>query len=589
MSKKLMRKKLALMLANLKKKRPFYCELEYLESTGTQYIDTGYKFTSNMRFKINHIPTGSISDNYFTGHYAPDNKMFMGGFYQNKCIWGIGQLQENTINASANQRFVIDMTYTSNSSENTSSVSGTINGQSVSLTSIALQNFVYGLNILAFARNNNGSVGHYLSCKLYSFQIYDNGTLVRDMIPVLDWNYTPCMYDKVSGELFYNQGTGDFTAGREIHYVGYLESTGTQYIDTGFKPSNTAGYYAKFAYSETTDESTVALGARTSGQDNRWWLNISTDVEGIVFGFGPYFSTLTEAPQNTVLEASCNLYNDRKYKYITKNWQGNISTTCPDVPFNAYLYAANVSGVLTLPVQNLKLYSVKFTDGSSLARDFCPAIDENGVGYLFDQVSHTIFDNAGTGNFAYPPVEIEYLESTGTQYIDTGVNADSNLGIETQAQLTTIARDQYMGAMKQEGGSYLRHHLSLGATEIYAYHLYQTRYDFTKDTNKHYIAYNAQEHKLIFDDTVQTTSSDSFDTGLNYWLFKLNNNAGLTFNFAIRLFYFKMYKSGILVRDFIPCYKDGALGMWDKANNVFYQNAGTGTFNVGRILEKEYE
>ena len=50
--KKLMRKKLALMLSNLKKKRPFYTELEYLESTGTQWIDTEYIGNSNTKVEV---------------------------------------------------------------------------------------------------------------------------------------------------------------------------------------------------------------------------------------------------------------------------------------------------------------------------------------------------------------------------------------------------------------------------------------------------------------------------------------------------------------------------------------------------------
>ena len=145
------------------------------------------------------------------------------------------------------------------------------------------------------------------------------------------------------------------------------------------------------------------MGARTSGQDNRWWLNISTDFEGIVFGFGRYQSSQKPTPQNTILEASCNLYNDRKYNYITQNWQENISTTCPNVPYNAYLYAANVSGAVTLPVQNLKLYSVIFTDGSLMVRDFVPVIrkSDNKPG-MYDRVTKQFFTNAGTGEFTIP-------------------------------------------------------------------------------------------------------------------------------------------------------------------------------------------
>lgn len=53
--------------------------------------------------------------------------------------------------------------------------------------------------------------------KIYYFKIYDNDVLVRDFIPVLDHNGSPCMYDKVSKQFFYNSGTGDFIAGPIIN------------------------------------------------------------------------------------------------------------------------------------------------------------------------------------------------------------------------------------------------------------------------------------------------------------------------------------------------------------------------------------
>ena len=39
------------------------------------------------------------------------------------------------------------------------------------------------------------------------------GNLVRNFIPVLDLSGRPAMYDEVSENLFYNQGTGEFTWG----------------------------------------------------------------------------------------------------------------------------------------------------------------------------------------------------------------------------------------------------------------------------------------------------------------------------------------------------------------------------------------
>ena len=41
-------------------------------------------------------------------------------------------------------------------------------------------------------------------------------------------------------------------------------------------------------------------------------------------------------------------------------------------------------------------------------------ITENGVGYMFDRVSHTFFENKGTGAFKYSAVKADYIEVTST-------------------------------------------------------------------------------------------------------------------------------------------------------------------------------
>lgn len=47
-------------------------------------------------------------------------------------------------------------------------------------------------------------------CKIFSCKIYDDNKLLLNMVPCLDNNGTPCMYDSVSKQSFYNQGTGKF-------------------------------------------------------------------------------------------------------------------------------------------------------------------------------------------------------------------------------------------------------------------------------------------------------------------------------------------------------------------------------------------
>lgn len=56
-----------------------------------------------------------------------------------------------------------------------------------------------------FNANNYKYIG-----KVYYFKMYDNGTLVRDFIPVVrNLDNKPGLYDKVTDTFFTNAGTGD--------------------------------------------------------------------------------------------------------------------------------------------------------------------------------------------------------------------------------------------------------------------------------------------------------------------------------------------------------------------------------------------
>ena len=75
-----------------------------------------------------------------------------------------------------------------------------------------------GYTITVFAgRNSVSSVTANLVGKIYVVQIWDDGVLVRDFIPVRVGN-VGYMYDRVSGRLFGNAGTGAFGYGNDLKY-----------------------------------------------------------------------------------------------------------------------------------------------------------------------------------------------------------------------------------------------------------------------------------------------------------------------------------------------------------------------------------
>jgi hypothetical protein len=200
-----LRRKLAGILSNLKKKRPYYCEVEYLESDGSQYIDTGV--LGNGEFDVDYIyrQTQDTANAIFAGTRSSSQHLNFGqrsngtggGF--SMAYLGNFWIAGSTPNINTDIRVQI--------SYKNGSQSGSLNGTALTGNTLSGTEAT-NLSIYLFKRHHYGTDDvSGLVGRIYYFKIWNNGLLVRDYIPVLDWNYTPCMYDKVTGQLFYNQGT----------------------------------------------------------------------------------------------------------------------------------------------------------------------------------------------------------------------------------------------------------------------------------------------------------------------------------------------------------------------------------------------
>ena len=74
--------------------------------------------------------------------------------------------------------------------------------------------YVCSYSLILFGTNRKGQAmvnGKYCrNLRIYSFTISKDGNKIMNLIPALDRNGTPCMYDSVSKQTFYNAGTGEF-------------------------------------------------------------------------------------------------------------------------------------------------------------------------------------------------------------------------------------------------------------------------------------------------------------------------------------------------------------------------------------------
>lgn len=191
-------------LENLNKTR----QLEYLESTGTQYINTGISLTDNIIVKIK-----GESINFGIVHQGAVDGLWF-SILQHTNNTGLAFCGTNysmvTINNFYNTEHCFELKYKSYiKMDNTILKEGTWNPPLVNKSMLLFQ--AYDINA-GKAEQRNG-------CKIHYFIIEQNDVEVLHLIAALDDNDIPCMYDTISETFFYNQGTGDFIAGPIASFI----------------------------------------------------------------------------------------------------------------------------------------------------------------------------------------------------------------------------------------------------------------------------------------------------------------------------------------------------------------------------------
>lgn len=192
--------------------------------------------------------------------------------------------------------------------------------------------------------------------------------------------------------------------------------------------------------------------------------------------------------------------------------------------------------------------------------------------------------------------EVEYIESTGTQYIDTDVNVSTNNKIIMDLQFTDATYQQINGGYyiyRPSSTSYtVRNDIGVASTGMFFMGASTTSIttDVTADTNRHTFMIDATTGEWSIDDvsgSVPPTTHSDYEVTLLIGARRGRNVNGRILAPATyceeKIYNVKIYTSGNLVRDFIPCYRksDDVIGLYDLVNDAFYTNAGTGTFTKG--------
>lgn len=176
-------------------------ELEYLESDGGQYIDTGIRPTNNTRVAGKVLFKEWLgSANYVFGVYG-DSKNFGFNVGSARTYFNVPWYNNSGLRVSVTPSFNTIFNFDI-------SKDGMItNGQ---LFTDPLLESTFQADRTMFIGWCNGTTANKMKGEIYFLKIWDSGTLLRNFTPVLDPEGTPAMLDKVEEKLYYNQGSGQF-------------------------------------------------------------------------------------------------------------------------------------------------------------------------------------------------------------------------------------------------------------------------------------------------------------------------------------------------------------------------------------------
>lgn len=195
-----------------------FTELEYLESSGSQYIETllevdatcGAKVDWEMTRVSNYSNVLSVTNSTVDGFLINEGG-FSVPYWNGVAAKFLGVFMSNGIasytldeEARTGVRYTSELNYF-----NSRQVK--LNTESLGLIPETVQSFPC-VNPVLFGSSRNGTpLGTArLTGKIFRVQISKGAALTMYLVPVLDENGTPCMFDKVSRQCFYNRGSGSF-------------------------------------------------------------------------------------------------------------------------------------------------------------------------------------------------------------------------------------------------------------------------------------------------------------------------------------------------------------------------------------------
>ena len=191
-----------------------YTQVEYIESSGTQYIDTGITDITNSEFEVVAQQT-SIAGQFPTIMWALDNSDY-------KVICGLSTSNNTFYSQCGDWQGFIVSSVPNDTEKHTFKVITTTNKQTLQVDNTETVTGNYRITSttdcsLTICARNKVPVSNFTKQKVFSVYIKKSGILIQGLIPAKrNSDNVLGMYDTVSWKFLTNSGTWTFTAWSEV-------------------------------------------------------------------------------------------------------------------------------------------------------------------------------------------------------------------------------------------------------------------------------------------------------------------------------------------------------------------------------------
>ncbi|HNX33417.1 MAG TPA: hypothetical protein PKM57_02230 [Kiritimatiellia bacterium] len=595
--------------------------VDYVAATGGQYVDLGVRGRSGTKVEIDMMYTGGGSDTAYIGARKDSNNTRVFPLHRSNQAYAYGYGTFNYISAQ-NQNLFADGVRHKVVSELRAGRQKVVVDDQVMCDNSNAAAYDTGVNFYLFAVNYNGAQYH-AQARCYSLKIWQTATtnagdtaytLVRDLMPCAyhdGKNVMGALFDRVTGEILLGKtnlqnqdarlalpSPAHVVSGKPDAFVAYIESNGSQLLDTGVKAATGVKVEGEFMWLEGQAESTY-LGMYSGTRmymihkvGTRGWASYGNDVgkhyltnalTGEEAQYTPgskeHFVVDFGAPAQTITLNGTNVYSEAI--------GGNV-----DAGGTLALFAVRDGRNVRSFTASARCYSLNLWTNGVLARAFLPCV-KGGKGGLYDSVHDEVVfpDGADITGALIGPVTnaaaltpkryVDYIAADADNWLDTGVVAKS--GTKAELVFTGLwGGESYLGssangllgarsALYGENAFYLAH--VTNGVFASAYGTLGCDAAAVATNVKHTVVadFAAGAQTVILDGVTicSGTAAGAIDTGLGLYLFAVNDRGTAAFPARARVHSLKIWQDGVLVRDYRPVLtQEGMPVFWDKLNST---------------------